>query len=110
MTLEDVTLTLFAVSNSIRIFAYVPQIWKAATDDNGASAISFTTWGLFVVSNLATVAYAVVNRSDFGMAACFAANAACCLTIVSIAFCKRYRVLQRIGRAVPAPAQAAAGI
>ena len=36
MGLADVTLMAFTVRNSIRVLAYLPQIWKAATDDNGA--------------------------------------------------------------------------
>jgi hypothetical protein len=91
MPLDQITLTLFAAVNSVRILAYVPQIRKVAIDENGASAISFTTWGLFLLSNLSTVAYAVVNRADFGMAGCFAGNAVCCVVILAIAFWKRYR-------------------
>jgi hypothetical protein len=96
MPLDQVTLTLFATFNSVRILAYIPQIRKAAIDVNGASAISFTTWGLFFLSNLSTVAYAVVNRADLGMAFCFAGNAACCVVILAIAVWKRYRLPQTI--------------
>jgi len=42
MHVEEITLALFAASNSIRDLAYVPQIHKAATDKNGASALSRT--------------------------------------------------------------------
>jgi hypothetical protein len=35
MSLEDVTLALFAACNSFRVVAYVPQILKAANDKNG---------------------------------------------------------------------------
>jgi hypothetical protein len=87
MQLEDVTLTLFAACNFIRLFAYLPQIYKAATDKNGASAISYTTWGLFLIANLSTVAYALVNRSDWWLAACFTCNALCCIAIlVAVAY------------------------
>lgn len=55
--------------------AYVPQILKAANDKNGASSISFMTWFLFLIAHLSTVAYALINRSDWGLAACFAINA-----------------------------------
>ncbi len=91
MSLEEITLGAFAACNSLRIVAYIPQIRKAATDENGASAISCTTWVLFLVAHLSTVAYAIVNRSDWGLAACFAANAVCCLAIVAVAYCKRRR-------------------
>ena len=86
MRLEDVTLTLFAACNFIRLFAYLPQIYKAATDKNGASAISYTTWGLFLIAHLSTIAYALVNRSDWWLAVCFAGNALCCLAILTVAY------------------------
>jgi len=69
--------------------SYVPQILKAATDKNVASSISFTTWGLFLLAHLSTVAYAIINRSDWGMATCFAINAACCVAILIVVYWKR---------------------
>jgi len=91
MALEEFTLALFAACNSFRVVAYVPQIITAATDRNGASSISFTTWFLFLVAHLSTVAYALVNRSDWGLAACFAGNAVCCVAILATAYWKRRR-------------------
>src|SRR5215510_15173257 len=89
MSLEEITLALFAACNSIRVVAYVPQIFKAANDKNGASSISCTTWTLFLIAHLSTVAYALINRSDWGLAACFAINAVCCAAILAIACWKR---------------------
>jgi len=89
MPLEEITLALFAACNSIRVVAYVPQILKAATDKNGASSISFMTWSLFLLAHLSTVAYAIINRSDWGLAACFAINAVCCVAILVVAYRKR---------------------
>jgi uncharacterized protein with PQ loop repeat len=89
MTLEEMTLTLFAVCNGARIVAYLPQLLKAATDKNGASSISLMTWFLFGIANLSTVAYALVNQSDWWLAACFAGNALCCVAIVLITSWKR---------------------
>jgi hypothetical protein len=91
MTVADVTLAVFTLSNSVRVLAYVPQITKAATDQGGAKAISFGTWGLFLVSNISAVAYALVNKGDWTLAAMFLANAAGCATILSIAAWKRSR-------------------
>jgi uncharacterized protein with PQ loop repeat len=104
MSLEDVTLGLFAACNSLRVLAYLPQIRKAVTDGNGASAISCTTWTLFLVAHLSTVVYAIVNRSDWGLGACFAINAVCCLAIVGIAVWKRrhYARQRRPGRLIAA--------
>lgn len=89
--LEDVTLALFTACNSVRMFAYLSQIRSAARDTNGASAISCTTWGVFLVTNISTIAYAVINRHDFIMATCFAGNALCCIVILAIVFYKRRR-------------------
>ena len=89
MQLEDVTLALFAACNFMRLFAYLPQIYRTATDKNGASAISYTTWGLFLIANLSTIAYALVNRSDWWLATCFAGNAVCCMVILAVAYWKR---------------------
>ena len=75
MTIADITLAAFTICNSIRVVAYVPQITKAATDQDGAQAISFTTWGLFLVSNASAMAYALVNQADWMMASMFLANA-----------------------------------
>lgn len=86
--MQDITLALFAACNFIRVFAYIPQIHKAATDMNGASAISCTTWALFLVAHLSTVAYALVNRSDWWLAICFTINALCCFAILAIAYWK----------------------
>ena len=89
--LEDMTMAAFAACNGLRIFAYLPQMRKAAKDPNGASAISFTTWSLFLVANLSTAAYAIVNQSDWWMAGCFVLNAVCCLLILVIAAFKAVR-------------------
>ena len=96
MALEEFTLALFAACNSVRVVAYVPQIITAATDKNGASSISFTTWFLFLVAHLSTVAYALVNRSDWGLAACFAGNAVCCVAILATAYWKRRQLGQAL--------------
>lgn len=89
MALEDLTMALFAVCNVIRVLAYVPQIYRAATDKNGASAISYTTWTLFLISHSSTVAYVLVNRADWSLAACFAVNAFCCIAILAVAHLNR---------------------
>jgi uncharacterized protein with PQ loop repeat len=89
MAVEEITLALFTACNSIRMVAYLPQILRAATDKNGASSISCTTWSLFLIAHVSTVAYALMNRADWGLAACFAGNAVCCLVILAVAYWKR---------------------
>lgn len=79
----------FATLNSLRIIAYIPQIIKAARDTNGASAISFTTWGLFFISHLTTVIYAFICLGDALMSLLFVGNAFACLAIITTTAFKR---------------------
>ena len=84
MTAADITLAIFTLCNSARVVAYLPQITKAATDQSGAQAISFVTWGLFLLANASAVAYALVNKDDWMMASMFLANAVGCAAILLI--------------------------
>jgi hypothetical protein len=106
MTLADITLTAFTLCNSLRVVAYVPQIARAAADRSGAEAISFGTWGLFLVSHASATAYALVNSKDWTMAALFLGNAIGCGAIVLIAAWKRLqhrrqRVAKALGQTRP---------
>lgn len=96
MQVEELTLVLFTVGNAVRALAYVPQICKAATDRNGASGISYTSWAMFMVAHLSTVAYALVNASDWTLAAWFALNAFCCAAIIGVAEWNRQRRMRSI--------------
>jgi hypothetical protein len=95
MSVEEITLGIFATCNSLRVPTYIPQIRRAAIDKNGAIAISYTTWILFLLADLSTVAYAIENRADWALAACFTANAACCLVVVAVAYRARSRLKSR---------------
>jgi hypothetical protein len=89
MTVADITLAAFTLCNSVRVVAYVPQIAKAAVDSGGAQAISFTTWSIFLLSNVSAIAYALVNQNDWAMASMFLANAVCCGAILALGAWKR---------------------
>ena len=91
MTLADLALTAFALCNSARVLAYVPQLICAGRDRHGASAISLTTWTLFAASNVSTTAYAIVQLGDLAVACVFALNTLFCLAIVGVAARKRLR-------------------
>jgi hypothetical protein len=91
MTIADFTLVAFTLCNTVRVVAYVPQITKAATDVGGAQAISFTTWSLFLFSNASAVAYALVNKDDWTMAAVFLGNAVGCAAILLVGAWQRKR-------------------
>jgi Flp pilus assembly pilin Flp len=86
----------FTLANSLRVLAYVPQMLKFAQDENGASAVSYSTWTLFLISHLTTIAYALVCPGDLVMAFIFLANAFACLAIIAITFVKRRRYAARL--------------
>ena len=87
--LQSTVVSVFAGLNTIRVMAYIPQILKAANDSNGAMAISYTTWGLFFLSNLTTIVYSVVCLGDLLMGMIFFGNAVACLVIIAVTFVKR---------------------
>src|SRR3954447_25975828 len=71
MASADLALLVFAVCNSLRIAAYVPQILRLAPDEGGAGAVSPTTWGLFALANVSTVLYAALVAADLSLALVF---------------------------------------
>ena len=89
VTPADIALVVFTACNMARVFAYLPQIVRISRDTQGATAISYTTWILFGLSHLSTVAYAVLVVDDWRMAAVFAANTGCCAIIVGLTAWKR---------------------
>jgi hypothetical protein len=89
---------MFTLCNGLRVLAYVPQIAKAAADRSGVEAISFATWSLFLLSHTSAVAYAVVNRADWTMAAMFLGNAVGCAIILLIGLWKRAQHRNRFVR------------
>ena len=96
MTIADITLAAFTLCNSVRVIAYVPQITKAATDADGAQAVSFTTWVLFLISNATAMAYALVNQADWMMASMFLANSVGCTAIILVGAWKRSQHRSRL--------------
>ena len=101
VTLADVTLGIFTFFNSLRFLAYVPQIARVLRDNSGAEAISFGTWGLFLVSHTSAMAYAIENQGDWTMASVFLGNALGCATILVLAGWKRTRHRRRRNAAAP---------
>ena len=87
--MEPTVLAAFAFINSIRIFAYVPQVLKAARDKNGAKAISDATWLLFLASHVTTILYALFSLGDAVMAIIFTGNAVACIGILGVTAYKR---------------------
>jgi hypothetical protein len=89
MTVEEVTLALFTVCNSVRIFGYLPQLVCSSRDVSGGSSTSVTTWAVFFAANASTAAYALVHTRDPLMALMFSLNALCCVLITIVTLCKR---------------------
>ncbi|MBC8049405.1 MAG: hypothetical protein H7X92_04555 [Chitinophagales bacterium] len=86
---ETISLIFFTLFNAFRIFSYLPQFIKAARDENGASAISYTSWGLFTMANISTALYGWINLRDETMAVLFLVNALGCLSIIAVTWWKR---------------------
>ena len=70
----------------------MPQIVAVARDTGGARGVSCITWGLFAVSHISTLAYALLTLGDWRMAMVFGANAACCGVVLVL------RRRTRVGR------------
>jgi len=91
LTATEIVILTFAVTNSFRVIAYLPQIILLARDQSGAAAVSCCTWMLFLVSHISTAAYAGLVLGEPWMMLIFAANAACSLVIVILALVRRQR-------------------
>lgn len=89
MTNLDYALFAFTLFNSIRVFAYFPQMASIVRDKHGATAISYTTWTLFAASHMSTAAYGLFSIGDWKMGAVFAINTACCFVIIVLTYHKR---------------------
>lgn len=92
MTAADLTILLFALSNALRVLAFVPQIVRIVRDEGGAAAVSYTAWILFGLSNLTTAVYAVLIVEDWLMALLFMASTAACGVILGLTFIKRAQI------------------
>lgn len=89
MEVASVTILAFAVFSALRVVSYVPQIRKVARDQNGASAISYATWGLWTCANTATASYAAVNLQDIYLSTVSGLYAFCCVVVIGITMHKR---------------------
>lgn len=89
MSASEIIVIAFAVTNSMRVVAYIPQIVRLMRDRSGAAAVSCCTWMLFLISHIATAAYAGVVLCEQWMCLLFAANAVCSAAIVILACLRR---------------------
>ena len=91
MTLAEITLALFSLFNVLRLGSYLPQIVRVANDTEGAKAISFWTWGIWIAANGSTAAYALVNIADRALFIVSAMNTLGCAIVVVLTLWKRRR-------------------
>jgi hypothetical protein len=96
MQLAYITFLAFAFFSSLRVVSYLPQILRVAADAHGASAISYSTWGLWTASNAATALYGWINLQDFYLAAVSATNTACCVIVILLTMMKRRTQRERL--------------
>jgi hypothetical protein len=98
MELSHFAFLAFAAFSALRIVSYLPQIYRVAADSNGATAISYSTWGMWTGANVATALYAGVNLNDLYLAAVSVVYATCCVVVIVLTLVKRRRFLSA-GRA-----------
>ena len=92
MDMPEITLAMFSIFNVLRIVSYLPQIIRDAADDEGAKAISYSTWCIWIGANTTTAAYAVVNITDVALFLISTLNALGCVAVVGLTAVKRYRL------------------
>src|SRR5215212_1429365 len=80
---------LYVVTNSVRAFFYAPQIRAVLKAEDGAAAISITTWGFWTFANLTATLYGVLVIHDNAFSAIFTCNLACTAAVTVIATAKR---------------------
>jgi hypothetical protein len=89
MPISDPVTFAFGAFNLLRLASYFPQIVAVARDRNGASAISFSCWAIWIGANATTALYAWVKVGDVNLAVMSAFNAACCAAVLILAAYKR---------------------
>jgi hypothetical protein len=92
MHMPEVTLALFYAFNALRVVSYLPQILRVAADKNGAQAISYTTWCIWIGANGSTAAYALVITPSLSLFVVSALNAIGCATVVVLTVWKRRHI------------------
>jgi hypothetical protein len=99
MQMPEITLVLFSAFNALRVAAYLPQILRVASDSDGAKAISYTTWCVWIGANGSTAAYALVITPSLALFVVSALNALGCAAVVALTAWKRRQIAMRIAAA-----------
>jgi hypothetical protein len=80
---------MFATFSTVRLVSYAPQILRIARDCNGASAISYATWLIWLGTNVATALHAAVNLHDTWLAFVSAGYGVSCAAVIALTAYKR---------------------
>ena len=83
---------VYVVTNSLRVFFYAPQIRAALRAEDGARALSISTWAFWTFANLTATLYGWIVIHDGAFCAIFAGNLACTAAVTLIAARKRLAV------------------
>lgn len=86
---------LFWATQSIRVLAYLPQIWSAARCSANAGGVSCWTFAYFGLSHVIGSVYAADVQKDMALALMFLANGFCCWLIVGLVWSRARSALQR---------------
>jgi hypothetical protein len=89
--LETLILASFSFFNTVRVVSYLPQIARIARDPNGATAVSYLTWFLWLCANGSTAAYAGVIIGDRALCFVSSINTLCCSIVLCLTVYKRRR-------------------
>src|SRR5262249_31448647 len=104
----DCVAGLYVATNSLRVFFYAPQIRAVSQANDGARAVSLSTWGFWTFANLTAMLYGWFVIHDGAFTAIFAGNLACTAAVTLIAARKRWTPgrpsTAKILLPVPAPA------
>lgn len=82
---------LYFISNTFRIFSYVPQVIQIARQNDDVKAISLWTWGMWALSNVTTALYAALAlaQPDWLLVLLNAGNTIGCLSVMGLVVYKR---------------------
>jgi hypothetical protein len=98
----DYVAWLYVITNSLRVFFYAPQIRAVLKAEDGAQALSLSTWSFWTFANLTAALYGWFVIHDSAFCAIFAGNLACTAAVTLIAVRKRLVWRVRAVGATPA--------
>jgi hypothetical protein len=98
MEMPELTLSLFYAFNAMRIGAYLPQIVRVANDEEGAKAISFTAWSVWIGANGSTAAYALLISPNWTLFVVNVMNTVGCIAVVLLTGWKRAQLARLVRR------------